>query len=356
MLTFDPPSSRPVGFGIVGAGLIAKIHAQAICAHPGARFVGVASRNLESARDLAELYGATLITESIEILVNCPEIDVICITTPSGAHLEPVMLAARAGCHVLVEKPLEVSLERVDRMIEVCREAGVVLASVFQARLGTGAMALKRAIESGRFGRLALCDAYVKWFRDPSYYQVNSWRGTRRLDGGGALMNQSIHAIDLLQWLVGMPVRVGAFGGAIVHRRLEVEDTGVAVLQFPDGALGVIEGSTAAWPGSARRIEIVGELGSAALEDDRIVRWDFRDKMPEDEHLLAAGGNAGLKSGAASAQSISFEGHRLLVADLLEALKNGRRPAIDGREGRNAVAVVEAIYRSAASGRIEAVN
>ena len=343
--------NRPVGFGIVGCGMIAAHHARAIAASRGGRLVAVFSRSSERTEKFARESGARP-ARSLEELIAQPGLDVVTVTTPSGVHLEPAVAAAEAGKHVLVEKPLEVSLERIDRMIAACAQARVHLAAVFQARFGRGARKVKEAVAQGRLGRLAFCDATVKWHRAQSYYDEGGWRGTWRWDGGGALMNQSIHAIDLLQWLAGMPVQASAFAATLGHTGIEVEDTAAAVLRFPHGALGTIEGTTAAWPGYARRIELNGDAGSVALEDDRIVRWDFREGLPEDETVRRElGAPSELRTGAGSPQMMNTRGHELQIQDLIDAITEGRAPAIDGREARNAVAIIQAIYRSAAEER-----
>jgi len=233
-------------------------------------------------------------------------------------------------------------------MSAAAKKAGRILAAVFQSRLGSGARHLRGAIKGGRFGRLALCSAYVKWWRAPEYYSSSTWKGTRALDGGGALMNQGIHAVDLLQWLAGMPVRVGAQVKTLVHA-IEMEDTVAAWLEFPNGALGVIEAATSCYPGSRLRIEIAGERGTATLEDDRIVRWEFADSRPGDE-MIVLGGEPEIGGGSSDPKAIGLEGHRLLIADLADAIRSGRPPLIDSAEARNAVAIIEAIYKSAGTG------
>jgi predicted dehydrogenase len=230
-------------------------------------------------------------------------------------------------------------------MSAAAKKAGRILAGVFQSRLGAGAQHLKGALREGRFGRLSLCSAYVKWWRKPEYYSGSSWKGTRGLDGGGALMNQAIHAVDLLQWLVGMPTKVGAQVRTLVHK-IEMEDTAVAWLEFPTGALGVIEAATSSYPGLRLRIEISGERGTAILEDDRILKWEFAEPKPGDE-MIGIGGTSAIGGGASDPKAIGIEGHRLLVADLADAIRTGRPPLIDSREARNAVAIIEAIYLSA---------
>ena len=304
---------------------------------------------IESARRFAERNQIPFWTASVEELARRPDVHVVCITTPSGAHLDPALAVIRAGKHLIIEKPLEITTERIDRILAAADLARVRVAAIFQARFSPGALAIKAALDAGRFGRLVLCSAYVKWMRRPEYYR-GSWRGTVALDGGGALMNQGIHAIDLLQWYAGMPAEVTAFKTRRVHTGIEVEDTAAAILRFPGGALGTIEGSTAVYPGFRRRIEICGEHGSAILEDDRLARWEFRDHRDSDAGIIAAAGSGDpSRSGASAPDQIGHEGHRLQIRDFVEALRGGRRPMVDGREARKAVALIRSIYASAES-------
>jgi len=341
--------SRPFGFGIIGVGMIADFHAQAIAATNGGRLVGIATRHAGNAGKFSQRHGVPFATTSAEELVARPEIDIVCVTTPSGAHLEPALTAIRAGKHVVIEKPIEITTQRADEILAAAEKARVAVAPIFQARFGEGARTVKAALDAGRFGRLVLASACVKWHRGAQYY--TGWKGTLALDGGGAVINQSIHAIDQLQWFAGMPAEVCAFKTRRVHTGIEAEDTGVAALKFSSGALGTIEATTAAWPGWSRRIELCGEHGSMALEDDRIVKWDFRAARPEDD-AIRAGGASALGSGASNPAAISTEGHRRQLQDLIDALRAGRAPALDGREGRKAVAFVRAIYESAERGAV----
>jgi UDP-N-acetyl-2-amino-2-deoxyglucuronate dehydrogenase len=342
-------SPRTFGFGIIGVGMIADFHARAIAGVPGARLIGVASRNAENARAFAAKHGAPFSTTSVDELVARPDIEVVCITTPSGAHLEPALAAARAGKHLVVEKPIEVTTERADELLRAADAAGVKVSPIFQARFGDGARTLKAALEAGRFGRIVLASAYVKWHRTAQYY--TGWKGTLKLDGGGALINQAIHAIDLLQWFAGLPTEVFCWKTRRVHTGIEAEDTATATLRFPDGALGTIEASTALWPGWSRKLEICGEHGSVVLEDDFLARWEFREARPEDEGIRAAKDTKALGSGASAPNAINFQGHLRQIQDLLDAIREKRAPKIDGHEARKAVALIRALYTSAETGR-----
>ena len=342
-------SSPPLGFGIIGVGMIADFHAQAIAHTKGGRLAGVATRNADNARAFAAKHHVPFATVSVDELVQRPDVHVLCITTPSGAHLEPALAAVRAGKHIVVEKPIEITTERADELLRAADAAGVKVSPIFQARFGEGARTMKAAIDAGRFGRIVLASAYVKWQRSREYY--TGWKGSLKLDGGGALINQAIHGIDLLQWFAGLPAEVFSWKTRRVHAGIEGEDTAIAALRYPNGALGTIEATTAAWPGWQRRIELCGEQGSAMLEDDHISHWDFREPEPGDDAIRAKKVDAKMRSGAGEPRAISFEGHRRQIQDLIDAVRENRPVAIDGHEARKAVALIRALYASAESGR-----
>ncbi|MFL6549153.1 MAG: Gfo/Idh/MocA family protein [Povalibacter sp.] len=343
-------SGPDLRFGIVGAGVIAAFHARAIAAATGGTLIGVTSRTLATAQDFARQHGANLIARDVKELVSSADIDAVCITTPSALHREPALAAIRAGKHVMIEKPIDSTVAGTDEILREAARSGVRVGSIFQARFGLGSQALKQAIDAGRFGRLALCSAYVKWNRAPSYY--TGWKGKLSEDGGGALINQAIHAVDLLQWFAGMPEQVFAWMTRRVHTNIESEDTCCATLRFPSGALGSIEASTAVWPGWSRRIEICGEFGSAVLEDDDIARWEFREARPEDDGLRRMRESSAMGSGASSPTAIGFEGHLRQIQDFIDGIRERRPFAIEGAEARKAVALVTAIYESATLGTV----
>jgi UDP-N-acetyl-2-amino-2-deoxyglucuronate dehydrogenase len=345
-------SSETIGFGIVGVGMIAGYHARAIHAASHAhqvRLVGVAGLDAEATQAFAARHEVPFHTTDIDALLAQPGIQVICIATPSGAHLEPALKAIRAGKHVIIEKPLEVTPERADQMIAAASEHKVHISAIFQARFGAGARAVKKVLESGRLGRLSLCSAYVKWHRKPEYYR--GWKGTLKLDGGGAVMNQAIHAVNLLHWFAGMPTEVFAWTSRCVHTGIEAEDTASATFRFAGGALGVLEATTAAYPGWERRIELCGEFGSVALEDDRIVRWEFADEHPDDSAIRTALGSTKAASGAGAPDEIDYTGHQKQIEEMANAIRTGTALQIDVAEARNTVALVCAIYQSAAQNR-----
>lgn len=338
------------GFGIIGCGMIAEFHTKAINEIEGARVVAAFSRSAENGAKIAGMAsgGECIVYNDLDAMLAHPGLDVVCVCTPSGAHLDPAVASARAGKHVVVEKPLEITLPRCDAIIEACDNAGVRLCTIFPSRFSPANMNLKLAIETGRFGRLTLGDTYVKWWRSQEYYDSGGWRGTWGLDGGGALMNQAIHNVDLLQWLMGDVESISALAATLAHDRIEVEDTAVACLRFKNGALGVIEAATSTYPGLLKRTEIHGDRGSARVEQDDLTLWEFQEKVPSDQVIFAAmAGQSGFKAGASDPRGITHAGHRDQLADFLQAIDDGRPAAVDGREGRRSVEIIRAIYESA---------
>lgn len=339
------------GIGIVGLGAIADFHAEAAKAIRPDLLVACCSRDAAKAQAFARRHQCAAYS-SIEEFLHHPGLDVVSVATASGYHLEPALAAIAAGKHVIVEKPLETSLDRCDRMIEAAERAGVLLSGVFQSRFAAVSGVVKRAIDAGRFGRISLGDAYIKWYRGQDYYDKNPGRGTWAYDGGGSLMNQGIHAVDLLQWFMGSVTAVSAYTATLGHGGIEVEDNAVAMVRFTNGAFGVIEASTAVYPGFLKRLEISGTRGSVVLEESSLKTWRFLDEKPDDEEIRRSFGVEEYSGGGASDPlAISFEGHRKQLEDLLRAVDEGRPPLIDGLEARKAVEIVLAVYESARSGR-----
>lgn len=337
-----------VRFGIIGCGAIAPIHARSIAEIDNARLVAVADVVEENARTLADQYNAQGYPDYRE-MIERDDVDAVCLCVPSGLRAEIAEECAQAGKHILAEKPLEVTTERVDRILRAVDAAGVKLGCIFQSRFAEGPQLVRKAVEEGRFGRLVLGDAYIKWYRSQEYYNSGAWRGTRRLDGGGALMNQGIHQVDLLLWFMGKARTVQAQAALIGHERLEVEDLACALITFENGAMGVIESSTAIWPGHAARVEVHGTEGSAIIEDGVLRFWRFRDETEADRTIQASlGKESVLGSGAGDPlRDLKHEGHRRQIEDFVHAIADDRPPAVDGREARHSVELIEAIYRSA---------
>lgn len=340
-----------IGVGIIGCGMIARFHARAFADVRGAKLVGCYNRTADKAEAFAAEFPCKVYTDLDEMLAD-PQIHAVSICTASGAHMEPAVAAAKAGKHVIVEKPLEVTLSRCDAIIRACEKSGVVLATIFPSRFHDSAKLMKQAVDQGRFGRLTMGDAYVKWFRTQQYYDSGAWRGTWKLDGGGALMNQAIHSVDLLLWLMGPVAEVSAYTAMLAHERIEVEDVATATLRFANGALGVIEATTAAFPGSLKRVEIHGSQGSAVLEEENIKTWHFAKMTKRDEQMLERmADRTKTGGGAADPKAIGHHGHARQFQDTFDAIKRGRAPLIDGAEGRRAVETILAIYQSAATGK-----
>ena len=342
---------KTYGFGIIGCGLISDFHSAAIAELEHGKLVAVSSRNSDNAKRLTDRYQVAGYSDYNEMLQR-DDLDIVCVCTPSGAHAEPAVAAAKAGKHVVVEKPLEITLERCDEIIEACDTTGVRLCAIFNSRFSESSQLVKQTIDSGRFGKLTLGDAYIKWYRSQEYYDSGGWRGTWNLDGGGALMNQSIHAIDLLQYFMGPVKAVQAFTDTMAHERIEVEDVAVAILRFENGALGVVEGTTSAYPGMFKKTEICGTKGTVVLEEENIYKWEFDPELPEDAEIrdkFAAKTTTG--GGASDPRAISYDNHRRQMENLISGIEGDTSHLVDGREGRKAVEIILAIYQSSREGR-----
>ena len=340
-----------IGFGIIGCGMISNFHARAIGDIRGAKVVACFDQVPASADRLAAATGCKAYHD-LDAMLADPAVQVVTIGTPSGAHLDPAVAAARAGKHVIVEKPLEITLTRCNKIIDECKKAGVVLSTIFPSRFHDSSQEMKRAVDDGRFGRLTIGDAIVKWYRTQQYYDSGAWRGTWELDGGGALMNQAIHTVDLLTWLMGPVVEVRADAGLLAHERIAVEDVAMAVVRFANGARGIIEATTAAYPGYLKRIELHGSEGSAMMEEEDLVKWDFAKKKPRDAAILKRmAEHKSTGGGAADPAAIGHHGHAKQFRNVVDAIQKGTTPAIDGLEGRRSVEIILAIYKSAETGR-----
>jgi UDP-N-acetyl-2-amino-2-deoxyglucuronate dehydrogenase len=331
--------------------MIATFHARAINDIRGARIAACFDAIPAAADRFAAANGCRAYRDLNEMLADSA-VQVVTVGTPSGAHLEPAVAAARAGKHVIVEKPLEITLRRCDKIIRECERNKVKLSAIFPSRFHQSSTAMKRAVDAGRFGKLTLAEAYVKWYRSQAYYDSGAWRGTWELDGGGALMNQAIHNVDLLAWLMGPVAEIRAQVATLAHERIAVEDTAVATLQFANGALGVIEASTAVYPGYLKRLEVHGSDGSAVMEEEDVVVWDFAKKQSGDAAIkkrmaerVSTGG------GASDPTAIGHHGHMHQFQDVLAAIREDRAPAVDGHEGRRSVEIILAIYKAAETGR-----
>ncbi|MVZ60709.1 Gfo/Idh/MocA family protein [Sphingobacterium humi] len=335
------------GFGLIGTGAIAHIHAAAIKAIANAQLIGAYNRTAEKAAFFAQQHDCKSY-QSLEELLKDDSIAIVCICTASGAHLEAAEKAIRAGKHCLIEKPLEITVDRCNEIIQLAEEHNVLIGTIFPTRFYPNSLKIKQKLTDGGFGDLVMGSAYIKWHRSAAYYASAAWRGTWAFDGGGALMNQGIHAVDMLLWYMGEAVSVSALSANRVHQNIEVEDTVVASIKFKNGALGSIECTTAAFPGTAKKIEIIGSKGSAILEENSLTLWEFEGDSTDSQVQQA---EAAVSGGVSDPMAIGHYGHQLQVEDFLAAIQGKHSPLIDGQEGKKSVALISAIYESAKTGQ-----
>jgi UDP-N-acetyl-2-amino-2-deoxyglucuronate dehydrogenase len=350
-----PTNDGSLGCCIIGCGMIARFHKNAIAEVPGAKLTAVVSRSATAAEKFIAETGAVgvAICTDLAAALKRSDVDIVIVATPSGTHRESAVAAANAGKHVVVEKPLEITPERCDAIIEACDRNSVKLCTIFPSRFHDANVALKSAVDAGRFGRVTLGETTCKWWRSQAYYDEGGWKGTQALDGGGALMNQAIHNVDLLLWMMGEATHVFGFTATLAHDRIEVEDTAVAGLRFANGALGVIQATTSVHPGLPKTIAVHGDRGTAVIEQEDILRWDFAAPIPDDEAIRQRfAQKLGASGGAADPKAISHQGHARQFADFAHAIRSGATPRVDGREGRKSVALICAIYESMRTGRV----
>ncbi len=339
-------------FGIIGCGVIGRLHAEAITSLPDAQLVAVADSIPERAQELAEKYHVKPYSDFHEMLAR-EQLDVVDICTPSGQHGEEAIQVMRSGRHVIVEKPMDISRKAIEEMLRVQQEAGVKLAVISQHRFDPVTREVHDLVEEQAFGRLVLGNAVIPWWRSQAYYDSGAWRGTWELDGGGVLMNQSIHSIDLLQWLMGPVKSVFAYTDTMVHR-METEDVAVAVLRFANGALGTISATTGAYPGASTRIEIYGDKGSALIEDDHLsylhlARDDSEEVGPYGVGVgkRAKRAETADKSAAQDPAALAIRSHISQIADMMRAIREDGTPLLDGYGAKHPVEIILAIYESA---------
>ena len=331
--------SKKLKIGILGCGTISSVHAQALKETKNAEAVSAFSRNQENLKRITKEYSLTGYT-SLDDFLNDTSIDAVTICTPSGTHLDFAKKAAIAGKHVIIEKPIEVTLERAKKIIEVCKANNVCLAVIYQNRFLSDIVKMKQAIEDGRIGKIFMADAYIKWYRSQEYYNSAIWRGTMNLDGGGVLINQAIHTIDLLIWLAGDIKSVFANVGTFTHRDIEGEDNAVAVLRFTSGAIGVIEGSTSVVPAFKRKIEIHGEKGTAILDGDSFKLLQTEEAINKEEVKQSNRG------GSSPLAGFSVEPHKKQFEQISNAILNDKKVAVSGEDSLKSLSVVKAIYES----------
>lgn len=333
--------------GLIGAGNISDTHARAIGEIAGASLTAVHSPTRANAERLASRHNAAAY-DALDAFLEHRPMEMVIVGSPSGLHADHGIAAARRGLHVLVEKPIDVTTKRADALIAEAAGAGVTLGVIFQDRMKPDIVQLKALVDAGRLGTPILATASVKWYRPPSYYQNSRWRGTPALDGGGALMNQGVHTVDLLLWLFGPVRRVSGRIATRLHA-IDVEDTAVAVLEFANGAVATIEATTAAFPGYPRRLELTGSTGTAILDGDALVALDLVDGAPDVPLRSPAPGRAKAENAASPVVS-DVSAHRAVIEDFIGAVRSGGRPCCDGAAGRPSVEVIEAVYRASRTG------
>lgn len=328
--------------GIIGTGAIANKHAQAY-ANIGYKVTVCTDINEQAGRQFAERYGAKFLP-SYEEVCRHPEVDFVDVCTFPDFRLQPLKICAETKKHVQVQKPISTNLETAREMIETARKAGIQLGVVSQHRFDDSSQFLYKAIREGRLGKILQADAYVKWYRTPEYY-ARPIKGSWAVEGGGALINQAIHQVDVLRWLIGPVKEVFGYWQLGALHKIESEDVVCALLRYENGATGVIQASTAFWPGYTERIEIHGTKGTAIISGDKLTGWDVRDDSGEAPPLAKD-----VATGASDPMAISLEPFERQFRDFGEAIRTGRSPLVSGEEGYRALEIVLAVYRSCREG------
>lgn len=334
-----------LGFGILGAGLVAPFHAKGVVHSEGGELIAFCDLDEARVNRLASEYKVTAY-RSLDAMLRDPRLDVVNVALPNHLHFEAVMKCAAAGKHVLTEKPPAMTLRETDAMVAACRRAGVKFGCTVQCRVRKAIQAIRTAVQSGRFGTLLHADATMKWFRPAEYYHQDAWRSLRRA-GAGVTVQHAFHYIDLLQYIAGPAATVEARMTNLAHPGVQLEDTLLAFVTFQGGAQGVVEASTALWPGTDVRIEINGTAGTAIMAGERMVTWQFRDERPEDQEIRTYG-NAAQATGASGAAAFGFADHQVVIQDLIEAVRQNREVVIPVETVRPTLEIVLAMYQSAA--------
>ena len=338
-------TQNELGFAILGAGMVAEYHLNAIqeCADLGARLVGVGHYNPARYGEISQRFGVP--ARSYDDVLADPAVDAVCICTPSGQHAQETIAAASSGKHVLVEKPMALSLADADAMIAACRKNDVQLGVCLQRRAEPLFRRVHDAIHGGDLGEITLGVVTMPYFRDEPYYAQADWRGTWEMDGGGVLMNQGIHIIDLLLWFLGDPVDVHAFADSR-HRSVEIEDTAGAVLRFGNGAVATITATVATEPGFPHRLEVYGTNGGIQIEGESVLRWGLADEAKATVEAWPVATEQVDPGMAGDPRGISTSGHIAILKDFIAGIRRGEDPAIDGTEGRRSLAAILAVYES----------
>lgn len=334
-------------FAVIGCGGISNLHIKQIQSIPNAKLIAVADEVEAKAKEYGELYDVDWYVGYNEMLKR-DDIDIVNIVTPSGLHSKIAIDVAKSGKHVIVEKPIDVTLEKANEMLRVCKESNVKLTVIFQHRFDAATRKINNEIKEGKFGELIMGQASIHWYRSQAYYDSGAWRGTWELDGGGVLMNQSIHTIDLLQLFMGPVESVFAHTATKAHERIEVEDVAVATIKFKSGALGTITATTAAFPGLSTRIDIFGTKATAIIQDDKLTHCYY---IEENNNDLIPRDNTENIAETLILENHQENAHRLQFLDMMDAIKNDREPEVNGLEGIKSLEIILAIYKSAQLGK-----
>lgn len=343
---------KTIGFGIIGCGNIGVIHADSIKKIDDARLIAVCDSDLKRAKNIGEKYQIEYFQDYKKLLKH-KDVNVINICVPSGMHMNLCIEAARAGKHILCEKPLEITLEKIDAINMSVRKNNVKLGVVLQKRLQQSSKIIKKALNEGKLGNIISGSVYLKGYRSQEYYDQGKWRGTWEHDGGGCLMNQGIHDIDLLQWFLGPVESVYAITDTMAHERIEVEDMAIALVRFKNNAKGMIESSTSCYPGFPSLVNIYGTMGTINMEDDKITNWDFLNPTKEDailsKQILIDKKNSQQLNQINYSDPIKLlkDRHKHIVEDMVRAIRSNTMPEITGEEARKSVEIILAIYESA---------
>lgn len=349
--------SREVGFAVVGLGM-GRHHCKAIQTAPGARLVAVCDIDEERLHPTAAEFHCKAYADFAELLKD-DEVQVVNIATPSGMHAEMGIQAAAAGKHLIVEKPVDILPERIDALIAAGRRHRVKIGAIFQSRLDPLNRRIRQAIQEGRLGKIIGVHGHLPWYRLQSYYEGKhgSWKGTWKMDGGGSLMNQGVHTVDLLQWLVGpVEAAMGMFG--VFGHQIEAEDQSCALLRFQNGAIGTLYTTTCCYPGYDQLITLYGTQGSILKQEGLLRAWKLMDDEEgrEEQELLGFYGEKRGSTGSSDPMAVSFDGHTQIVADLVEAIHQDREPMIPLESAKHAVEIINAIYESGRTGRLVKVG
>lgn len=343
-------NNKKLGIGIIGLGVISEIHIEALKNIEAAEITAVCTRDITKATEKADELGCKAYTDYKKLAADT-SVDAVILCTPSGSRLEMTQYIAKKKKHIISEKPLEVTTERIDKMLNVCEENNVFLASIFHKRYHPIYKYIKEMIDSGRLGDIVTTDVLMKWYRPEEYYKNSGWRGTMKLDGGGALMNQCVHFIDMVQWFNGGMKSVFAKTGKKIYKHIEAEDTAVAVVEYSNGAFGVIEATTSSYPGFSTLITVNGSKGGIICENERIREMKLSDETEEDRKMLSDSKFGEHGGDAKTNVKTDFSLHHDQLQQAVNAILEGVQPPVDGKEARKAVEIITSMYESAKTGK-----